>query len=130
MAIKRGSKVSAAYSSASMTDLMFLLLVFLLIATTLITPNALRLTLPKSTNQLKEKAYITVSITPDLEYYVEGTPVAPAEVEGILQGILDGKKNPVVALQCDQSVPIGEVVKVMNIAKRNEYQLILPTTPE
>jgi len=130
MAIKRGSKVNAAFSSASMTDLMFLLLVFLLIATTLITPNALRLTLPKSTNQLKEKAYITVSITPDLQYYVEGTPVSPGEVEGILKGFLDGRKNPVVALQCDQSVPIGEVVKVMNIAKRNEYQLILPTSPE
>ncbi len=130
MAIKRGSKANASFSAASMTDLMFLLLVFLLIATTLITPNALRLTLPKSTNQIKEKAFITVSITPDLQYYVEGSPVNFGEVEGILKNMLDGKTSPVVALESDQSVPIGEVVKVMNIAKRNKYQLILPTMPE
>ena len=57
MAIKRGSKVNASFSAASMTDLMFLLLVFMLIATTLINPNALKLTLPTSNNQIKDKAY-------------------------------------------------------------------------
>ena len=62
MAIKHGSKVDKSYSSASMTDLMFLLLLFLLIATTLINPNALKLMLPKSANQLKDKAITTVSI--------------------------------------------------------------------
>lgn len=59
MAIRRGSKVNSAFSSASMTDLMFLLLVFMLIATTLINPNALKLTLPTSNNQIKEKPYTT-----------------------------------------------------------------------
>ena len=62
MAIRRGSKVNSAFSSASMTDLMFLLLVFMLIATTLINPNALKLTLPTSNNQIKEKPYTTVSM--------------------------------------------------------------------
>ena len=62
MAIKHGSKVDKSYSSASMTDLMFLLLLFLLIATTLINPNELKLMLPKSANQLKDKAITTVSI--------------------------------------------------------------------
>ena len=75
MAIRRGSKVNSAFSSASMTDLMFLLLVFMLIATTLINPNALKLTLPTSNNQIKEKPYTTVSITSDLQYYVETVPV-------------------------------------------------------
>ena len=56
MAIRRGSKVSSAFSAASMTDLMFLLLVFMLIATTLINPNALKLTLPTSNNQIKENS--------------------------------------------------------------------------
>ena len=60
MAIKHGSKVDKSYSSASMTDLMFLLLLFLLIATTLINPNALKLMLPKSANQLQDKAITTV----------------------------------------------------------------------
>ncbi len=56
MAIRRGSKVEKSFSAASMTDLMFLLLLFLLIATTLINPNALKLTLPKSSNVLIDKA--------------------------------------------------------------------------
>ena len=62
MAIKHGSKVDKSFSASSMTDLMFLLLLFLLIATTLINPNALKLMLPKSSNQLKDKAMTTVSI--------------------------------------------------------------------
>ena len=62
MAIKHGSKVDKSFSASSMTDLMFLLLLFLLIATTLINPNALKLMLPKSSNQLKDKAMTTVSV--------------------------------------------------------------------
>ena len=62
MAIKRGSKVDKSFSSASMTDLIFLLLLFMLIATTLINPNAIKLILPKSSNQLKDKAMTTIWI--------------------------------------------------------------------
>lgn len=130
MAIKRGSKVNSSFSSASMTDLMFLLLVFLLIATTLISPNALKLTLPKSNNQVKEKPYTTVSITSDLKYFVETEQVSPATLESVLQGILSGKEEPTISLHCDQTVPINEVVKVMNIARNNNYRVILATSPE
>ena len=76
MAIKRGTKVDPSTSASSMTDLMFQLLLFMLISTTLINPNALKLMLPKSSNQLKEKPYTTVSITKDLNYYVEMEPVS------------------------------------------------------
>ena len=94
MAIRRGSKVNSAFSSASMTDLMFLLLVFMLIATTLINPNALKLTLPTSNNQIKEKPYTTVSITSDLQYYVETVPVRFDDLETILRGKLEGAEQP------------------------------------
>ncbi len=130
MAIKRSSKIDKAYSSASMTDLMFLLLIFMLIATTLINPNALKLSLPKSSNQLKEKPYTTVSITSDLKYYVETEPVPFGELENVLRARLAGKEEPAVSLHCDKTVPIDEVVKVMNIAKDNDYRLILATSPE
>ena len=66
MAIKRGSKVEVGFSSSSMTDLIFLLLLFMMLSTTLINPNAVKLTLPKATNQLKDKPVATVSITADL----------------------------------------------------------------
>lgn len=130
MAIKRGSKVEASYSAASMTDLMFLLLIFMLVATTLINPNALKLLLPKSANQIKEKPYTTVSITSDLKYYVETDRVAFSDLEGALQSKLGGMEEPMVSLHCDKSVPVDEVVKVMNIAKNNNYKLILATSPK
>ena len=120
MAIRRGSKVNSAFSSASMTDLMFLLLVFMLIATTLINPNALKLTLPTSNNQIKEKPYTTVSITSDLQYYVETVPVRFDDLETILRGKLEGAEQPTLSLHADKSVPIDNVVKVMNIAKDNK----------
>ena len=133
MAIKHGSKVDKSFSASSMTDLMFLLLLFLLIATTLINPNALKLMLPKSSNQLKDKAVTTVSIQQagaSYNYYVELERVDGLQgVERALRQRLDGQKEPTVSLHCDKTVAIDEVVKVMNIVNDNGYKLILATTP-
>ena len=131
MAIKRGSKVDKSFSASAMTDLMFLLLIFMLIATTLINPNALKLELPKSSNQLKDKAITTVSIEQkgsEYIYYVELDKVQGIEgIERALKARLDGQEQPTVSLHCDKKVAVDEVVKVMNIAKDNNYRLILAT---
>ena len=131
MAIKRGSKVDKSFSNAAMSDLMFLLLIFMLIATTLINPNALKLELPKSSNQLKDKAITTVSIEQkgsDYIYYVELDKVQGIEgIERALKTRLEGQEQPTVSLHCDKKVAVDEVVKVMNIAKDNGYRLILAT---
>ncbi|MBP3532666.1 MAG: biopolymer transporter ExbD [Alistipes sp.] len=133
MAIKRGSKVDKSFSSSAMTDLMFLLLIFMLIATTLINPNALKLMLPKSSNQLKDKAITTVSIQQSgkgYNYYVELEKVdGLAGVERALKARLADQTDPTVSLHCDKTVAVDEVVKVMNIAKDNDYKLILATQP-
>jgi len=135
MAIKHGSKVDKSFSASSMTDLMFLLLLFLLIATTLISPNALKLILPKSSNQLKDKAVTTVSIQDAgqgrYRYYVELQEVGSLEgVERALQERLEGQQEPPVSLHADKTVAWDEVVKVMNIARNNGYKLIAATSPE
>ncbi len=130
MAIKRGSKVDMGGSSASQTDLIFLLLLFLMISTTLINPNALKLLLPKSNNMNKEKPYTTVSITADLQYFVETEQVSFADLAGRLRARLEGVEEPTVSLHCDRTVPVDEVVKVMNIARDNKYKLVLATAPE
>ena len=131
MAIKRGSKVDKSFSSSAMTDLMFLLLIFMLIATTLINPNALKLELPKSSNQLKDKAITTVSIEQkgaEYIYYVELDKVSGIEgVERALKSRLAVQESPTVSLPCDMKVAVDEVVKVLNIAKDNGYRLILAT---
>ena len=133
MAIKRGSKVDKSFSSSAMTDLMFLLLIFMLIATTLINPNALKLLLPKSSNQLKDKAITTVSIQQNgssYNYYVELEQVKGIDgVERALQARLEGQEDPTVSLHCDKTVALDEGVKVMNVAKDNNYKLILATQP-
>ena len=125
MAIKRISKNEQSFGSASMTDLMFLLLIFLLVATTMINPNALKLVLPKGENQLKEKAYTSVSIDKKLNYYVEMQRVELDELESVLQQKLAGEESPTISLHTDNTGPIQNVVDVMTIATRNNYQLIM-----
>ena len=129
MAIKHGSKVQSAINASSMTDLMFLLLIFMLLATTLINPNALRLILPKSTNHVTEKPYTTVSVTSDLRYFVETEEVPFSRLEETLRAKVGHLEEPLVSLHVDQSVPVGEMVKVWNIVKDNKYKLILATQP-
>jgi biopolymer transport protein ExbD len=130
MAISTRNKVSVAFSMSGMTDIIFLLLIFFMLTSTLIVDNALKLSLPQSTNQVSEKPVITVSITKDLEFYVEKTKVSVNELESVLQNKLNFRIEPTISLYADRSVPLEQVVKVMNIAKNNRYKLILATTPE
>ena len=136
MALKRNTKVDASFSVSSMTDIVFLLLIFFLVTSTLINPNALKLLLPKSTGQVSAKATVSVSIKDWGEdtytYHVNGNeePVSYAEVEDELITLLSQEEDPTFSIYSDQSVPVGEVVQIMNIAKRNHYKVILATQPE
>ncbi|HAN19704.1 MAG: biopolymer transporter ExbD [Bacteroidetes bacterium GWC2_33_15] len=130
MALKRRNKVSAAFSMASMTDLVFLLLIFFMITSTLVAPNALKLLLPRSPHQTSASAITTISIDASLDYYIETTPVALEDIEGILKNRFAGENisEPTISVHADKSVPIENVVKIMNIAKDNKWKLILATT--
>ncbi len=134
MALKRRSKVDASFSMSSMTDIVFLLLLFFMISSTLVAPNALKLLLPQSNNQTAAKPVTTVSITADLKYYInidgQVKRVAFHEIEPALQKTIGNNPDAYISLHADKSVPIEEVVKIMNIAKRNKYKLILATAPE
>ena len=123
-------KLNKESGSSAQTDLMFLLLMFMLMATTLINPNALKLTLPKSSNQLKERPYTTVSIDQNLQFYLDGVGIPFAQLESALATTMATQEDKTISLHSDEGVPIGEVVKVMNIANRNQYRLILATQPE
>ena len=122
---------------SSMTDIVFLLLIFFLVTSTLINPNALKLLLPKSTGQVSAKPMATVSIKhyPQQNrctYHINGnaTPVKFEQIEGELQSALDGEDDPTFSIYADETVPIKEVVAVMNIAKHNHYKVIMATSPE
>ena len=137
MPIKRHTKVLSDIGMSSMTDLVFLLLIFFLITSTLVNPNALKLLLPKSTGQVSAKASVSVSIKDwhqdDLyTYHINGNedPIPFADVEDALIGLLQSDEDPTFSIYADESVPVKEIVAVMNIAKRNHYKVILATSPE
>ena len=129
MALKRRSKVNPNFSMSSMTDIVFLLLIFFMVTSTLIAPNALKLLLPKSSHQTSASAITTISITEDLNYYVETTQVPLEDIEGILQHRFQsqGVEEPTISLHCDQNIPVHAMVRIMNIAKDNKWRLILAT---
>ncbi|MBN1181474.1 MAG: biopolymer transporter ExbD [Bacteroidales bacterium] len=129
MAIKSRNKVSVSFSMSSMTDIVFLLLIFFLITSTLIQPNALKLLLPQSSHQTSAKPTTTVSITKDFKFYIETKQVDINDLERLLQQKFKGIDEPTISLHVDKSVPVEQVVKVMNIAKDNRYKLILATSP-
>ncbi|MBW8333547.1 MAG: biopolymer transporter ExbD [Prolixibacteraceae bacterium] len=134
MALKRRNKVNVTFSMASMTDIVFLLLLFFMITSTMVAPNALKLLLPQSNNQTVAKAITTVSITADLKYYINEDGdlkrVSFSEIEPHLQQMVKENEETYIALHADKSVPIEQVVSIMNIAKRNNIKMILATAAE
>ncbi|NQU54530.1 MAG: biopolymer transporter ExbD [Bacteroidetes bacterium] len=135
MALKRRNKVNAAFSMSSMTDIVFLLLIFFMVTSTLIAPNALKLLLPQSNNQTTAKSRTTISITSNKQYYVNDDGnvkrVAFNEIEPFLQNKFGvGNDEIYITLHADKTVQWDEVVKIMNIAKRNKYKMIAATAPE
>jgi len=131
MAIRSKNRVSTNFNMSSMTDIVFLLLVFFIIASTLISPNALEVLLPKATsNPTPQPQTVNVSITEDLKYYVNKDEVAKEDIENYLLAQVEGKEEPGVILRAEKSVPIENVVVIMDIANRNKLKLVLATSPK
>ena len=130
MAIRSRNKVSADFNMSSMTDLVFLLLIFFMLTSTLVTTNALDLVLPSSKATSVKKQTVSVSITKDLMHYIDQDQVDPAFVESLLKKRLDASEDKVVVLRVEKGVPIEHAVMVMDIAYRNQYKIVLATQSE
>lgn len=115
---------------SSMTDLVFLLLIFFMLTSTLVTTRALDIVLPKSNAQTVKKHDVDVTISKDLQFDVNGTIVAESQLESAIVNAVTGLEEAVVILHADQDVPTGETVKVMDIAYRNRIKMILATDPK
>jgi biopolymer transport protein ExbD len=135
MALKRRNRVNAAFSMSSMTDIVFLLLIFFMVTSTLVAPNALKLLLPQSNNQTAAKPVTTISITKDLRYYInDDGRIRSVQFREIEPFLVDrygmGNDDVYISLHADKTVPWDEVVKIMNIARKNKYKMIAATAPE
>ena len=115
---------------SSMTDIVFLLLIFFLVTSTLVNPNALKLLLPKSTNQLTNRKSVTVSIDQNRVYYFNAKVTPFTMLENKIVDALKNAEDPCITIQAEKSVPIEYVVRIMNIAKNHGYKSILSSGPE
>ncbi|GGD54772.1 ExbD/TolR family protein [Muriicola marianensis] len=127
MKLKRGNKISPEFSMSSMTDIVFLLLIFFMLTAN--SPNALDLLLPKARGKSTNTQNVSVSINRDLEYFVNNQQINGAYIEIELKKALEGKDNPTIILRAEESVAIKEAVNVMDIANRNNYKVILAVRP-
>jgi biopolymer transport protein ExbD len=134
MALKRRNKADASFSMSSMTDIIFLLLIFFILTSTVVHPNAIKLMLPQSSEQTSAKPLTRVTIDKELNYYVafgaETERQVPFdEIETFLLQVESEEPEMYVALYADETIPYGEVVKVLNIANKNKFKLVIATRP-
>lgn len=132
--LKRRAKISPAFSMASMTDVIFLLLIFFMITSTMVSPNAIKVLLPQGKQQTSAKPLARVIIDKDLNFYGafgngKEHALAPEELAGFLQECADEDAEMYVTLYADETVPYREIVRVLNIANENHFKMVLATRP-
>lgn len=131
MALRSTHKVEPGFNMSSMTDLVFLLLIFFVIVSTLVSPYALPVDLPKSANKTQEKPKVAVRIDSDQNFSVNNTKIEPLDLEGVLKDeMAKYPADQAIVMHVDQKVPTGVTVSVLDIAKRNRWRIILATKPE
>ncbi len=129
MDFKGRNKVTPEFNMSSMTDIVFLLLIFFMLASTLVTTNAIDILLPKASGKTENKKSVSVSIKKDLTYYIDQKRVGVSVLENRLINILSKQNSPTIVLRAEKSVPVDNVVKVMDIANRNKFKVILAVKP-
>lgn len=129
MDLKGRNKVSASFSMSSMTDLVFLLLIFFIILSTMVSPYTLPVDLPTSSNKSKEKQNISVRIDEDLIYSVNNQIIDKSILESIINNTTIKGDERKVILHVDKKVPSGTLVEVLDMARRNEWKIVLATKP-
>lgn len=130
--LKRKTKTIETFSMSSMTDIIFLLLIFFMITSTMVTPNAIKVLLPQGSKQTSAKPLARVIIDKELNFYSafgneDEMPIDPEAITDFLQECVAKEPEMYVALYADESVPYREIVKVLNIANENNFKMVLAT---
>lgn len=134
MAIKSRNKVDVSFNSSSMSDLVFLLLIFFMLTSTLVAPNAIKLMLPSSNSKTMAKQTVTVYINEQYSYFVEETPCDETELQQLISTKIVNDNEATVVLRSDKTVPVQYVVNVIdavneiNNATGTNHKVILATS--
>lgn len=134
MGLKRRNRISPSFSMASMTDVIFLLLIFFMITSTAVSPNSIKVLLPQGKQQTSAKTLTRVVIDKDLNFYAafgreKERQITLDELTPFLQQCAEKEPDMYVALYADESVPYREIVRVLNIANENHFKMVLATRP-
>lgn len=131
MNLRSRHRINTGFNQSSMTDLIFLLLIFFIIVSTLVSPYALPVDLPSGKNRTEQKPIVSVTIQKDLTHYVNEREVEESEIEKVLKREMKGEgKESAIKLHVDQNVPTGKMVKVLSLAKKNQWRIALATEPK
>ena len=131
---KRRTKVSPTFNMASMTDIIFLLLIFFMITSTMVSPNAIKVLLPQGKKQTTVKATARVVIDKDLNLYAaagndQEEPVTLEEMPEVLNAQVNDSTELFVSLYADEAVPYRNIVEILSIANENHFKMVLATRP-
>lgn len=114
MALKRRNKRKLDFNSSSMSDLVFLLLIFFMLTSTLVAPNAIKLLLPNSNSRTMAKQTITVYINDKLDYFIGEKPVSESQLQTEINIALGNTADGTVVVRSDKTVPVQYVVNVID----------------
>lgn len=130
MNLRGRNKVTPEFNMSSMTDIVFLLLIFFMLTSTMVTTNALDLVLPKAKGKTDSNKNVAVSINKDLEFFIDKDPVSEAELESKLLPLFAEDKEKAIILRAEEGVPIEKAVSVLDIANRNQIKVVLAVRPK
>ncbi|GAB3201046.1 biopolymer transport protein ExbD [Pontibacter aydingkolensis] len=130
MNLRSKNRINPEFSMSSMTDIIFLLLIFFMLTSNFVTPSGLPVSLPSSKASDITMQKISVTISKDLQYYLNDKPIALEQIEPQLAALLQGgTEQGAVVLHVDKTVPVEHLVKVAGIAKNLNASVTLATVP-
>ena len=136
MAIQTRNKRSVTFSMASMSDIVFLLLIFFMLTSTLIAPNAIKLLLPSSSSKTMAKQTVTVYVNENYDYFIGEIQIDESQILSQLQNALTGETEGTIVVRSDKSVPVQYIVNIidavneLNNQTQSKHKVILATSPK
>jgi biopolymer transport protein ExbD len=125
MNLRGRNKVDPSFNMSSMTDIVFLLLIFFMLTSTLVTVSAIDILLPKAGGKTESKTSVAVTITSKALFYIDKKRVSEADIEQELLKKVGADKKKTIVIRGDKDVPYKKVMKIIDIANRNKLKMIL-----
>ncbi|CAA9200479.1 ExbD/TolR family protein [Flavobacterium collinsii] len=131
MSIKRKRRFHAEVATSSLSDIMFFLLLFFLIISTLANPNVIKMTLPKAkANEKTNKQLISLSVTEDKKFYIDKVPVEFDALETTLMSKIGADKQQTVVVRIPFNLQVQDLVDVLQIGVKNNLKFVIATSPK